>query len=503
MLPLGVYPDQEAKVMRNIGRCSRLASPLVGTVLALAVAMTAGCLDRTPRQAEASGARGLRPRPVPEKSAGVFVGVSEFTRDRELQEIPFAADDAVDLAYLLALEAELLPPGRVVLLLSGVPQKSASRSRLATLRGAGAQLSPATGDDIKRQVRRQARAVGVNGLFVLGLATHGFSDGDVHYLMGSDSSLDTIRRSGVKTRKLLESARVARAYRLMFVDACHGPLPNGPNRGSEEADPRFAMPDLSEVGASGRGQVIFSAALPGGYAYDDNQRRNGVFTAALIDGLRCQGQADPGLITPPELHSFVNDAVERWTALYRNDAALMGTAIYVAGNGMHLPLGRCEPTALVRDEPDRPPAVVTATATPEPATPPPPLPSPAGPEPAITSPPPKTRLGVGAGATYCIGGDCLMVQVTGTVPEGYHPFLAVQPHSGSTIWIQRPPSRSLVPNAFRGVVQLGNGNLGSEEWFSIYVLASQDRSRFATNQTLSLFPDDCLVSPPTDVFRAR
>ena len=66
-------------------------------------------------------------------SAGLFVGVQKFTQDDTLAEIPCAVDDAIDLAYLFALELELVRPGRVVLLLSGEARKPASRERLSAL----------------------------------------------------------------------------------------------------------------------------------------------------------------------------------------------------------------------------------------------------------------------------------------------------------------------------------------------------------------------------------
>ena len=53
--------------------------------------------------------------------------------------------------------------------------------------------------------------------------------------------------------------------------------------------------------------VVFSAAPAGGYAYDDDERRNGVFTATVIDGLRCGAARNaPGFITVDTLHSHVS-----------------------------------------------------------------------------------------------------------------------------------------------------------------------------------------------------
>lgn len=72
-----------------------------------------------------------------------------------------AVDDAIDLAHLFALEhnVRLVEPSRVVLALSGEPQKPASRQRLEALLAAGATHRPAaTKTDIYSLLDRQARA---------------------------------------------------------------------------------------------------------------------------------------------------------------------------------------------------------------------------------------------------------------------------------------------------------------------------------------------------------
>ena len=57
-----------------------------------------------------------------EAAAGLFVGVREFPHDATL-EVPYAVDDAVDLAYRFSLDQRvgLIPPRRVVLAISGSP----------------------------------------------------------------------------------------------------------------------------------------------------------------------------------------------------------------------------------------------------------------------------------------------------------------------------------------------------------------------------------------------
>lgn len=81
----------------------------------------------------------------PAQSAALFVGVRRFPYDTKLTEVRYAVDDAVDLAFVLAMDrrARLIDPARVILALSGEPQKQQSQENLGRLRAAGAQIRTA------------------------------------------------------------------------------------------------------------------------------------------------------------------------------------------------------------------------------------------------------------------------------------------------------------------------------------------------------------------------
>ena len=78
------------------------------------------------------------------QSAALFVGIRRFTHDSQVAEVPYAVDDAVDLAFSLSLDLDsrLVEPGRVVLALSGEPRKPESQQRLSALAGGGRVISP-------------------------------------------------------------------------------------------------------------------------------------------------------------------------------------------------------------------------------------------------------------------------------------------------------------------------------------------------------------------------
>jgi len=67
------------------------------------------------------------------QSAALFIGVRDYVYDDTLTEVRYAVDDAIDLAYVLAIDREtrLVTPERVVLALS-VIRRSRSRSEAST-----------------------------------------------------------------------------------------------------------------------------------------------------------------------------------------------------------------------------------------------------------------------------------------------------------------------------------------------------------------------------------
>jgi uncharacterized caspase-like protein len=275
-------------------------------------------------------------------SAALFVGIREFPHDKKLTEVQYAVDDAVDLAYMVAIERSprLVDPKRVILALSGEPQKAASTRHLQALLAAGALQKPAASVDILTLLEEQARAVGRNGLLIVSFATHGVNDGGTQYLL-TESSLVQYRESTAiseaTVREIVSRAGVPRS--LILLDACRERL-RADSRATE-ADPRSAAALLRGI-ADVHGQVVLSAAVAGEYAYDDESRRNGVFTAAVIDGLRCGAATDErGFVTVDTLSSYVEDKVLTWIQKHRDPKARRATQLQYEGRAKDMPLSKC------------------------------------------------------------------------------------------------------------------------------------------------------------------
>ena len=268
-----------------------------------------------------------------EQSAGLFVGVRLFTNDATL-DVPYAVDDAIGLAYMFVLDrrVRLVPPERVVLALSGQPEKPETRRQLRELKRAGVQIRSASREDILSLLQQQAALAGRDGILIVSLATHGFVDDGVPYILGA-TSLFGHRETTLSVAKLCDIAGRSPALRsLILVDACR-----------QRINTRGAFPKLPEAPIIRRmqrveGQVIFYA---GEYAYDDIVNRNGVFTKAIIDGLSCKATATRGVVTAGTLRTYVEHEVREWIRKHRDPS--IGAAIQVSmdGSAHTMPLSLC------------------------------------------------------------------------------------------------------------------------------------------------------------------
>ena len=259
-------------------------------------------------------------------SRGLFVGVRDFD-DSAFAEVPFAVDDAIDLAYLFAIELELIEPKNVVLGLAGEPQKPASRERLEELLGGGAQQKSAGRNEIYRQLAEMGPSSGAEGLVVVSLATHGFSAAETNYLVAFDSVSQAMTQTGIDVDFVLDRVAQSTAQRrLVLLDACRERLTAGRAAGGEAS---AAMSEsFAQTITDASGQVVLSASTDGGYSYDDPERQNGVFTAAVLDGLHGAAPADErSFITVSQLAGFVDQRVRDWIKVHRPHHAAVSKGI--------------------------------------------------------------------------------------------------------------------------------------------------------------------------------
>jgi hypothetical protein len=277
----------------------------------------------------------------PAQSAALFVGVRRFD-STTIAPVPYAVDDAVDLAWAFAMDprVSLVDPKRIVLALSSAPLKTASQERLAELRKAGVTETAATRDEILDQLQRQTESVGRNGLLVIAFASHGYMQDGIPYVLAATSELEN-PATAISTIQILEAASTSQAARsLVLLDACRDRVKTGPR--TLRADASSAAPLIGEM-ARTDGQAVLYAAAAGKYAYDDDQRRNGVFTAAVLDGLQCRAERDAqGLVTVDTLAAYVDQQVQAWVRKHRDPAeGISAIQVCMDGSTRRMPLASC------------------------------------------------------------------------------------------------------------------------------------------------------------------
>lgn len=303
--------------------------PLAVGIAAAALATAAGvsCLQhgRGVRRLAVAEMEPSR-RFVAAESAGLFIGVRSYTREKN-SDVPFAVDDAVDLAYTFAFDprARVILPNRITLALSGEPQKEESRQRLEKLKDAGAEIRDATRADILSTLKQQAALAGRDGILIVSLAAHGFVHDGAPYVLGSDS-LFSDPDTAISAARIADVADESKALRsLLFVDACRERVSH--SRGV-------------------RGQVVFYAAGNGKLAYDDPIARNGVFTRAVLDGLRCNAAKTRGMVTAASLARYVDVKVSQWVRENKDRYVRTATETSLEANSRNMPLAQCDGTPL-------------------------------------------------------------------------------------------------------------------------------------------------------------
>jgi len=328
------------------------ALAIVGIAALLGAAIVAVSVLVEPAPPTGRGVRLDQPQPLVtnalafdrSQSAGLFVGVRNFSRGG-IAEVPFAADDAVDLAHMFALDprVSLVLPEHVVIALSGRPRKKESKQRLDELEARGAKVEQASPADILTLLQRQAATAGKDGILIVSLATHGFIDDGIPHVLGS-ASVFQHPETAVRLPRLLELAALSDARRsLFFIDACRERIAKGVRSGAAAAS---RAPNISRLGRS-EGQVVFYAAAAGGFAYDDNG--NGVFTKAVLEGLQCNAALTRGAVTVEKLHQSIERFVHNWIRKNRDLGIGPATQIVMDGNTKNLRLAIC-------GEPPPPPA---------------------------------------------------------------------------------------------------------------------------------------------------
>lgn len=270
----------------------------------------------------------LKPTPLPPPDGGfagrkfaLIVGVSRY-RDEGVSDLQFADSDARELRdFLRRPESGGFKPDDILCL----------------------ENEQATVDGVTTALDRILSQAGPNDLILLFIAGHGgpdpYAPQNLYYIL-HDTKIADLPRTALQMTTLQEKLNLARARRaLIFIDTCHsaglsGVQPTGA-RGFENNLINLYSAKLFKE----EGRAALTSSDVNELSYENKRwgGGHGVFTYALLEGLRGQADANAdSFITAGELFAYVRDRVRLETGFKQNPRSLYDfssdfTLSFVAG----------------------------------------------------------------------------------------------------------------------------------------------------------------------------
>ena len=255
---------------------------------------------------------------IQDNSAGLFVGVNVF-QDPIVNAIPFAVNDAIELAAVFIFELKLILPSKAALAISGEPSGSVAKALLSELRDSGVKIYPATIFSIYSLIHEIGSMTGSEGAFIVSIATHGLTVETSAILAMSDLVRWRARETGISVASICDDvSKVPAGVKLLVVDACRARLTASRSSTDGESENTFATAEFLSAFKATKGMATLMGTTVGGNCYDDPERKHGAFSAILIDGLR-GAATDSEILTLGDLMEYTDKELRLWIRRNRPD----------------------------------------------------------------------------------------------------------------------------------------------------------------------------------------
>lgn len=222
------------------------------------------------------------PKTPGSKQSGLVVGVSDYPAP--VTKLPAVAADVREMAKLLVSDNGTFRAATV----SVLTDKQATRRRIL--------------DNLEKTF---TAAAADETVFVY-VAGHGDVAGGEYFFIAYDTDIGNLSATGVplKQIKALFDRTPSRRV-LMWLDFCHS---GGILARNVNTDDLAAIRRALEV-VKGEGKVIVAACTPSQSAYESPAVGHGLFTHALLNGLRGAAKSAQGEVTALSLYEFIDHQV--------------------------------------------------------------------------------------------------------------------------------------------------------------------------------------------------
>ncbi len=290
-------------------------------------------------------------------SAGLFVGINEFTEDNTIQDLNYAVNDAIDLAHLFVFDLRMVSPDNARLMLSGHPDPDdASRlAKLQQLEDVGIVPVDATKAKILKSLREVVDVTKTtqptpdtlrSDFLVISISSHGFQESNGrNYIIPQDGLLSDLVGMGIDLKASIESkvSDAGASKKLILIDACRNEVEAEDSRRAVtgESTGRVVTEAFVQAFEQAKGLMVFYSGSPEQVSYEDHTLQQGVFTHYLLDAL---GRESPlsgnsnGIITLGHVVEHVRDEVQQWAI--SNQKPTVQVPFAGAGSAFNIPIAQ-------------------------------------------------------------------------------------------------------------------------------------------------------------------
>ena len=171
-----------------------------------------------------------------------------------------------------------------------------------------------------------AQKVQPEDTFIFYFSGHGISNQDQSYLLAVDSDTSTpriLKRSAIPLQEVNEILSEVKAQQLLtIIDACRNDPSSGRGNQDNLLSDDFARGFKIQRWTTSSGKPAVSATLYacsiGERAYEWAEKKQGVFSYFLLEGLNGQAANSQGQVTVTGLAEYTQSKVVDWADTYRN-----------------------------------------------------------------------------------------------------------------------------------------------------------------------------------------
>ena len=129
------------------------------------------------------------------------------------------------------------------------------------------------------------------------------------YFCPVEASLAKRKRTCISSDELTAALRAIKSERLVvLLDTCHAGGIGEPRHGGGDLDTGLTERDVSAL-IEGSGRMILAASRPDEFAWDNYDKKHGMFTNYLLRGLRGEAARADGTVWASDLFSYVSRRV--------------------------------------------------------------------------------------------------------------------------------------------------------------------------------------------------